>query len=380
MTRFRDNTSESPTIDELLRGRNNNFNLLRLAAAITVFISHVLVLKAGTGQGPSVIQQYLGTSASSLAVNAFFVLSGLLVTKSLLASGSIADYAVARGLRLFPAFAVLVLVLTFGLGLVSTTLSPTEYLSDLKTLKYWLLTSLTFTEVGSLPGVFASNPVVQIANGPVWTLKYEVLAYVAILILFSFGVVQRRAAFATFCGAFFIASIVAVQSFDVHAAAHTLTGNPWANLFRFGSCFLFGALCFVFRDKVKLNGYAVLVGFCAAYLLRTLHVYEIIAILAFGYAILWLSLVPSGKIRCFNRLGDYSYGIYIWHWPMIQTIIAFNPDISTGWLFVLSASVILPVSALSWHLIEKPALNARPMVTRFLQRLTRTKPSATAWS
>ena len=380
MFSFRGKTSGSPTIDELLRGRDNNFNLLRLTAALTVFISHVLVLKVGTGQGPSVVQHYLGTSASSLAVNAFFVLSGLLVTKSLLARGGIADYAVARGLRLFPAFGVLVLVLTFGLGLASTTLSPTEYLSDLKTLKYCLSTSLTFTEVGSLPGVFASNPVAQIANGPVWTLKYEVLAYVAILLLFCLGFVQRRGAFAAFCGVFFILSVVAVQSFDVHAAAHTLTGNPWANLFRFGSCFLFGALCFVFRDKVKLNGYAVLVGLCAAYLLRAFHVYEIVAIVVFGYAILWLALVPSGKVRCFNRLGDYSYGIYIWHWPIIQTLIAFNPDISTGWLFLVSASVILPVSAVSWHLIEKPALNARPVVARFLQRSTRTKPSATAMS
>ena len=371
---------KSPSIDELLRGRDNNFNLLRFVAALTVLISHVLMLKLGTGQGPSLIQVYLGTSASSLAVNAFFVLSGLLVTKSLLGSENLTDYAVARGLRLFPAFVVLVLVLTFGLGSVLTALNPIQYVSNSQTLKYWLLTSLTLTEVGSLPGVFATNPIAHIANGPIWTLKYEVLAYAAILLLFLCGIVQRRAVFAAFCAAFFAVSIIAVQTFDVHAAAHTLSGNAWANLFRFGSCFLFGALCFVFKDKVRLNGYAVLAGLVAAYLLRALHLYEIVAIVTFGYAIIWLALVPGGKLRNFNRLGDYSYGIYIWHWPVIQALIAYNPDMTMGDLFLISATVVLGISALSWHVVEKPALNVRPALSRFLQRSIRSKSKAAVWS
>ena len=198
---------KSPTVDDLLRGRDNNFKLLRFAAALTVFISHVLMLQAGTGQGPSLVQVYLGTSASSLAVNAFFVLSGLLVTKSLLSSQNLTDYVVARGLRLFPAFVVLVLVLTFGLGAALTTFYPTQYISDSQTLKYWLLTSITLTEAGSLPGVFATNPIAHIANGPIWTLKYEVLAYAAMPLLFLCGIVQRRAVFAAFCGVFFAVSI-----------------------------------------------------------------------------------------------------------------------------------------------------------------------------
>ncbi len=360
----------SPTISSLLVGRNNNFNLLRLVAALTVFAAHVLLLRQGLGEKPSLVEQYLGTSASSLAVNAFFVLSGLLVTKSLLRSQSVAEYVIARGLRLLPGFMVLTLVLTFGIGLTYTVLEPTEYLFSGQTLQYWFFTSLTLSEAGALPGLFLSNPVATIVNGPIWTLKYEVFAYASILVLFAFGILRRKGIFTIFFCMFLLVSIFAVQTLDIHAAAHTLNGNPLANLFRFGTCFLFGTLCYVLRDNMRLNGFAVLVAFGAAYLLRGYHLFEIAAIIALGYAIIWLALVPSGKVRKFNQLGDYSYGIYIWHWPIIQTLLVLNPNLSNTALFALALGLTLSAAVASWHFIERPALNSRHRAVACWRRLS----------
>jgi peptidoglycan/LPS O-acetylase OafA/YrhL len=97
-------------------------------------------------------------------------------------------------------------------------------------------------------------------------------------------------------------------------------------------------------------------------------VYEFVLQIALAYGVFWFALIPGGAIRRFNELGDYSYGLYIFAWPMMQTAFLIAPELSPHELFILSTPAILLAAAASWHWVERPALDAHGVVLDWVLR------------
>jgi len=121
-----------------------------------------------------------------------------------------------------------------------------------------------------------------------------------------------------------------------------------------------GALFFIFQERIflskRLFGIGLLVIFYALnYKVIFFPVYTILL----GYLVLYLAYVPNGFIRRFNKLGDYSYGVYIYAFPVQQSIAALVPTIDVARLFIYAFVVTLSLAILSWHFIEKPALQLK---------------------
>jgi len=87
--------------------------------------------------------------------------------------------------------------------------------------------------------------------------------------------------------------------------------------------------------------------------------YEIALKAALAYGVLWFALGPEGPIRRFNLIGDYSYGIYILCFPIQQTFVLLNPEITPLWLLLGSFPAVLALAMLSWHFVEHPALRRK---------------------
>lgn len=87
--------------------------------------------------------------------------------------------------------------------------------------------------------------------------------------------------------------------------------------------------------------------------------YEAAFTVALAYGLLWFALVPAGAIRRFNRIGDYSYGLYILCFPIQQTFVMLDPQITPAWLFICSFPAVLAFAILSWHFVEHPALRRK---------------------
>ena len=126
-------------------------------------------------------------------------------------------------------------------------------------------------------------------------------------------------------------------------------------------CFLVGALLATVKDNIQISHrYAIiaLLFFVYAHQIQLdIPLVKIVTTIAFAYLVFYLSSYPKGLIRKFNEyVGDYSYGIYIWSFPIQQLLIHNYPQISPVYLFFVSLFFSICMGALSWHLVEKKCL------------------------
>ncbi len=346
-------------------GRDNNFNLIRFMAAMGVIISHAVLVSTGKSELEP-LRAATGYSLGDHAVNVFFVLSGFLVAKSLLTRRDVIAYAASRMARVLPGLIVAGLVTALVIGPIVTSSSVGEYFSAIGVWLYApMIGSLVVDPLNvRLPGVFAETPFPDIVNGPLWTIRYEVMAYVSLLILAMAGVFASKLRFTVFFGAA-IAGLLAWQVVDPFHAGPTALDH----VARLGFSFLLGTAAYRLRDHVQLSLIIVIGLFAITWLLAGTTFYRGALYVFTAAGVLWFAQTPGGVLRQFNKLGDYSYGLYIYGWPVAQALIVLNPQFSPLMLFALGAPITLGLAVLSWHFVEKPLLARRMAFAGFINGL-----------
>ena len=331
--------------------RDNNFNLLRMLAALAVLLSHSFPLALGP-RAVEPFQASLGMTLGTLAVGIFFTISGYLVTASLVSRPSLADFALARARRIYPGLWVAIALTVFVLGAGFTTLGLADYLGHPRTWFYVLKNgTLLFGFVDRLPGVFADLPYPGVVNGSLWTLPIEVRLYVALATLQAALLWWRRRR----PGAPIGTVLAAVAAGCVAMVAWQ--GAESSSALRFSTMFFVGAVLQVYRERIAFSYPGLVAGLA---LLVACSVDSGLFALAFvsvgAYVVLCLAHGPAGWLRRYNRLGDYSYGLYIYAFPVQQLVVFAMPGIGVAALFAASAAGTLALAVLSWHLVESPVL------------------------
>ena len=347
-------------LSDFTEGKNNNFKLLRILAAFGVLVDHSFALALGSSSArPLMINARMDISL--LALDVFFFTSGFLVTSSLMNRQHLIEYVFARVLRIYPALLVMQLLTVFGLGLFLTTLPWPSYLFSYHTMKFWIKDSILIDGlVQTLPGVFQTNPLNHNVNSPLWTLPYELGLYG---ILAAVWVVLARLAKSVHAFRMtMVGCALAVVPLLVLCHSCQTYGQIYGGSFlRLGGIFFIGAAAFVFKDRIVLSRRVFWSLLIVLPLLSMVHERVLFAayIVALPYLLLYLAYVPAGFVRKYNQLGDYSYGVYIYGWPLQQTIVFLSPGISVPAMLLLSAAAALPLAVLSWHVIEQPALQLK---------------------
>jgi peptidoglycan/LPS O-acetylase OafA/YrhL len=341
---------------DVIHGRNNNFHLLRLAAASAVLFSHSYPLATGdTHDEP--LRASFGCTFGSIAVDLFFLISGMLVTMSLLRRNSAADFARARFFRIWPALITAVFATLLILGPAFTTAPLTTYFSSKETLRYLVLNLILVKGIAyTLPGVFHVNPAPDAVNGSLWTLPSEVRCYIVLLagwmLLRKIGALSRIRLVVSLAW-------LALLAWHLFSLSHgTLEDSPARLWWMFCS----GAMLYVFREFISLS-WIGLIAALTAIALAAGHglLFGVVYSLALPYVMLCLAYVPRGRILAFNRLGDYSYGTYIYAFPVQQSLMHLFPSLLPIPLFSASLLATLVLAVASWHFIEKPAADfAKP--------------------
>lgn len=328
--------------------RKNNFDLLRLVLAFSVCLAHLGEVSAIPAFQP--LQNFF---YSGVAVDCFFVVSGFLIFRSYLRSSGLLSYLSKRLRRVYPAYFTVVLLATLILPLLAT---PNTELFFSKEWWRYLLANLVFLNFlqPTLSGVFSENTL-QVINAPLWTIKIEVMFYLTVPLVFS--LLHNRKKW-LILGLLYLASI-SYSTLLIH-----LYQDSGLEIYLRLEKQLPGQLAFF------LSGGGIYLHFAA---FKKYHKRLLLAALLFlifggnnaipslyplGLAITVLSFalcLPS--LGNWGRYGDLSYGVYIYHFPILQLFTAFALFQGHPWTtFVLLILTILLTSTCSYHFIERPFL------------------------
>jgi peptidoglycan/LPS O-acetylase OafA/YrhL len=311
-----------------------------------VIVFHCFALTAVPDDDPLhrlVPDATLGT----LGVQIFFALSGFLVTQSFLAHRDLGAFVAARVLRIYPALVVATLF-TIVLASFTSTLPLADYFADPQTRRYFWQTATGYAATGPLPGAFAHNPYPHAANGSLWTLPIELRLYAVLAVAGVVGVLAHRR----------VAALVAA------VLAMLLVHAPWPLSLVFDVVpnrsllliFLGGALAYICRDAVLLSLVAAAAAVALYLAVPRGFVHSALTLPIVVYTVLVVAYHPRLRIERLARGADFSYGLYVYAFPVQQTILATFAGIGAWTLLVATLPLVAAMAALSWFGIERPAL------------------------
>ena len=336
------------------KSRDNNFTLLRLIAAMMVVFAHSFSV-LGLPWFPDIMLDKFGRNSGEMALDALFVTSGFLVTASLLNRGHLIEFPLGAGPQTLPG----PLAHAAGHGLPSgarahVVCRPREYFASHLTWEYfWKCGTVIGGLRWSLPGVFETMPLRNEFNGSLWTLPVEARMYVYLSVPWIvFAVVPRfRLKALTY-----LAPVIALAWGVMLLRTRFTTGVAPPQTFAV-FMFLYGSALYYWRDKIPM-GWGVLAALVAVMALSTIdkNVAFVVYLLGLPLIFLHVAYLPRGVIRKFNDFGDYSYGVYIYAFPIQQTLAFLFPGISLIVEILGSAALSFGAAWLSWHGVEKRAM------------------------
>jgi len=327
----------------------NNFTLLRLVLAVMIVVTHCYGIASNEYEMPALMNHKVW---GSIRLNMFFFISGYLVTASAFQSKNIFSFLMKRVLRIYPALIILVLITVFIIGPLFSSLHVKDYFSDSQTWRY--LSSMSAFHIEYyLPGLFEKNTV-KTVNASLWTLTLELKLYLLLLlsIVSGFLFTKYYKWFALISSVGFIA--LALTGFTIVGTSYDSAIWQLAAIYQLGS----------FLQVIKISKRQMLICLAASFVflfVRSIfflsHRIFIDEVLFYSFLTLVLAYYPNPGFRLKN---DYSYGLYLYGFPVQQIILQLSEDKIHPALDVLLTLLIAGCMALlSWKFIERPALDLK---------------------
>lgn len=316
----------------------NNFDFLRVLMAFIVFLGHLGALSA------SAELKFLQYSPVEIAVFGFFVVSGFLIARSYERSSSLKSYLKKRIKRIVPAYLLVIFLCAILLSLVSTY-PLSDYFANTQVYKYLFWNSLFLNfKAPWLPGVFGN----QAVNGALWTLKIEMCYYFCVPLLFFFFGKNNKYRNISLIIIYFLSLIYLnyFESLGKISMAKQLPGTL--------SYFIPGMLIyFNFEKFIKHKNSLFIIAICTVWIDLFINI-QLLSPMMIGIIVLYIAY--SFKfLNNFGKYGDFTYGIYIFHFPIIRTFTtlgffeAYNPFL----MAVICMLIVIAVGVSSWHFYEK---------------------------
>jgi peptidoglycan/LPS O-acetylase OafA/YrhL len=325
----------------------NSLDLLRLLAAWMVLFSHQFAL-LGLPE-PS----FLGLNTfGGAGVAVFFFLSGSLVWSSWRRDPHWGRYLARRALRIFPALWLVVLLSVLVLGPLLTTWALPDYFSARETGRYWLNALLSIKY--NLPGVFEGN-FLKAVNGSLWTLPAEFLSYLLVAI---WGWARWRGW--SWRVALGVLLMVALSTW--FWGKHGVFKPELEVMALFWWGVVYGEYRWATQQKERWPWLVWAILFVALLLFAgtTDRGLERAGLMLLAAGSVHVAMQVSWGGVLLRRLGDVSYGVYIYAFPVQQTLVYLLPHASFMVHLCLSTLITMGLAYASWHGIEKVALRWKP--------------------
>jgi peptidoglycan/LPS O-acetylase OafA/YrhL len=334
--------------DGLERERRDNYLLLRHIAAALLIYSHSYALAtAAKGQSDVIAALLPGFYGGKVAVLLFFAISGFLVTNSYLRQPHLLRFVAARVLRIYPAYVICLIATVLVTGLFFTRLPLREFFASAVTWNYlWHnlgLTGLHYT----LPGAYDASGYPGVANGSLWSLALEARLYLYLALLALCQLFRWRLVAAALLAAAVITVLAAWPLLPVDTEGK----RALTTVFACTAAAACAARYFPVSTRI-LVALAVL-----TWLLRDSAFAYALTIACLTYFTFWFAYrLPAIPLRL---PGDYSYGLFLYGFPVQQALVQLDPDIGALPLTAGALAVALLLAVLSWHLVERRALDLK---------------------
>ena len=335
--------------------RYGGFDIIRILAALSVVLYHSYAITGHDRDLPALWIGHYRMPLGSIGVAVFFVISGFLVASSWDRSQRASVFAWHRFARIWPALTMTVVLTVLVLGPIMTTLPIADFFSSRRTELYLVRGVALFGgSINALPGVFHANPR-QAVNGSLWTLSYEVWAYVGLLVFAMGGGLRRRWPALLVFGAvlifFRLAVYDGVGGLPVARTVFTLSIAKGAEL---GAYFVAGTA--LSRYVGSFDARVLFPVGAVALALGSLIREPAIFIPGVALVVVGAGAGRGRMTDLVHRFGDPSYGIYILSFPVQQLVYSSGLARTPVVMFAASGAISVAAGYLSWHLLERPLL------------------------
>jgi peptidoglycan/LPS O-acetylase OafA/YrhL len=346
------------------KGLGPGFDLLRIGLAVSVLWYHSFVITGIMEQLSNSVLWFYVYSVMPM----FFALSGFLIAGSA-ERLSLKNFLINRGLRIVPALAVEIAISALLIGPLFTTMAMADYFANPE---FWHYFTNIFGWIQyTLPGVFLDHHSAGVINQSLWTVPFEVGCY----ILISLVILFRLSGKPWLILAVAISMLVLPVLFQLAGLVNERGKTPYAllnyALFTRGSLlfpsFLLGAYFYYIRAKLPFSrmlallclGIASVIAIVGSHEWKSFYALNLVSVPLQVYLTAYIGCCTVPKIPFYSK-GDYSYGIYLYGYPLQQVIFALLPSLPHWSLhFALSLALSTAAAVFSWHTIEKPILKMR---------------------
>jgi peptidoglycan/LPS O-acetylase OafA/YrhL len=352
------------TLGEIVNSKSNNFDLVRLIASLSVIYFHSFMIQGVVGEDK--VNSFLSPdSTGSIAVYSFFLISGILISKSAEAQKSAVIFTINRVMRIWPGLLFYILV-------AFTILIPLgSHISIMSLFKIPFINECIYSSILiiqapciGVPGLYENNHVTHMFDAPLWSLQVEIYCYCLILI---YAVIsrykisntdnQRRnySIYVLFILAIFVFFVYNPPS-DWHYLPPFIKEGGYS--FYPAVFFFVGMILYAYRDLIKIE-------YKAAIILVFLYLLFPTNKILLYISIVWvvLSIAGSDHLRAWKPAHDYSYGVYIYGFTVQQAVASALPSADGFSNALISMPITLVFAAISWHLVEKPSLSLAKLIS-----------------
>lgn len=300
-------------LSDVATSRVNNLNFIRFIAALMVIVSHCYSVVLG-GDAGSYLLKLTGDrlSPGGVSVGVFFLFGGFLIARSCEHYPEPKKFFSARVLRLFPELLFVVILTTFVLGPILSTLSPVEYFTNPQTYKYLLNGALIM--VHQLPGVFTNNPSGDVINAALWTLPVEFICYILCFIGYKLTKFDKKK---------FL--LLSIPVFALAAVYYVKFSPLQLSVVRAVLLFYLGVLIWVFRDHVTISPVLGLASIVLWFVMVFGAADNLAMLTVFPVACFCLAYGMGNHFSTFGTKFELSYGIYLWAYPIQQALAQYFP-------------------------------------------------------
>jgi peptidoglycan/LPS O-acetylase OafA/YrhL len=346
------------TIPNTINKDNNNFDFLRLIAALLVFFGHsVLITQTG------ILTLTQGLAIGAFGVNIFFIISGFLITKSWIDSNSGIIFLKKRILRIYPALIFAILFVIFIIGPFTTFFTFNTYFHTAATFEYLnniFLIKLINLSTNTLPGVFVLNKFPLVVNASLWTIPIEMGCYFLVILFGLIKIFKKRIFFLLAFALLLLYSTALTLNKDFQSYFQTYFQFPYLDIIRLITYFFSGIVLYLYKEYLSIpKNYF--------YLLLSLLVvsvgfgyFELLSYFLLPILVIFITFLKIDFPKKITQYGDFSYGFYLFAFPIQQTVAyLFNGNASFLQQIVFSFFPTLFLAIFSWYVIEKPFLSLK---------------------